>query len=173
MQAPSIALGRKKTVEAYTMQETGDLLRRLCIQYNSDVADYDDWEIGEFYKLVRDLPYLEDPSNEEFCQRPAFTLSKEAYCRDCDDKAITMGAWLYRHDVPFRFVACSYKQKDDIHHCVIQLGKCWIGKDEKHLTDGTGVILDATYPNEDEFPPKKKYYNIYPLTEYLVRGGRD
>ncbi len=165
----NIGFGRKKTIEALSMQDTGDALQRLCIQYNADVAAYDDWEIGEFYELVKQLPYLDDPSDEEFCQRPAFTLSKEAYCRDCDDKAITMGAWLYRHDVPFRFVACSYKQEDDIHHCVIQLGECMIGESDDELVKGDGIILDATYPNEDKFPPTKQYYNIYPLTGYLRR----
>jgi hypothetical protein len=162
---------RKKTVEAFTMQDTGSALERLCCQYHHDVAAYDTWEIGQFHNLLRCLEYIPDPCDEEFIQRPKITLSEQAPHRDCDDKACAMGAWLYRHGIPFRFVACSYKQADDIHHCVIQLGSGVLaGEDESSLTKANNMVVDCTYEH-DEFPPKRDYYNILPLTGWITWKG--
>jgi len=72
--------------------------------------------------------------------------------RTCKDKAIMLGCWLYRKGIPFRIVACSYKPKDEIHHCILQLQD--------------GEFIDATYP-EDDFLSKRPYYNITPLTDWI------
>jgi hypothetical protein len=154
----------KRTIKRISsVNGTGAELARLVMQYNDDVAFADSWDFGRFYDYVKRLPYIEDMLGTECISRPAIALSSKAQFRDCDDKACAIGAYLYRRNIKFRFVACSYKKQDPIHHCVVQLGK------NAQLRDGTdleGVIVDATYA-KDEFPPQKPYYNITAISRWL------
>jgi hypothetical protein len=74
--------------------------------------------------------------------------------RTCKDKAIILGCWLYRHDVPFRFIACSSRPTDEVNHCILQLQD--------------GKFIDANYPNTS-FPSTLKYYKITPLTDWIAK----
>lgn len=151
--------------------QTSKWMEFLIRRHNADVAPFDDWEFYDFYVYVRQLPYIDDGDDEQL-SRPKYTLplpqatggkilkfpGKEAETadfRDCDDKAIIIGCWLYRQGIPFRIIACSYKAKDEIHHCILQ-------------TQNPRMFVDATYPDEDDFPPTKDYYNITPLSGWIT-----
>ena len=93
--------------------------------------------------------------SEELCTLMDNGGNIEEISRTCKDKAIIIGSWLYRKDIPFRFVACSYKPEDEIHHVIVQ-------------TQNPKMFIDATYPEEDSFPSKRTYYNILPLTGWII-----
>jgi hypothetical protein len=154
---------RRTETQIDSVQETGAEMERLLRDYNGDVAFADNWLFIDFYHYVRDLPYIEDPTESEALARPAISLSSKAPFRDCDDKALAMGCWLYRHGIPFRFIACSYEPELEVHHCAVQLGN-YVNREGM---DFKGVVVDATYPHEDEFPPARKYYNIEGISEWV------
>jgi len=143
-----------------TWDDVGELLLEFVEKYNEDIADYDDYDFVSYYDFVRSLPYKEDLSKVEsseldvYC-RPKRTLSENCECRDCDDKAILLACWCYRHNVPFRFLACSYEKANPVEHCIIEV------KDDNEKW----IEVDATY-EEDTFPSWRKYYNKIYLAEW-------
>jgi hypothetical protein len=132
-----------------SVQDTGREMERLVRQYHLDVSPFDDYTLEEFYNLVKKIPYRPDPESIEFVQRPRYTLSKwnTPLACDCDDKAITMGAWLYRHGIPFQFLAVSNRPDKKLHHATL---RAWI--------NGKECIIDATYPKNELFVTKPITY---------------
>lgn len=127
--------------------QTGAKMRQFVKKYHSDVKHLDALSIEECFYLIANLPYIADPEDGEYIQRPKATLSDEAFFRDCDDKCITLGACLYRRGVPFQFVAVSEDPMEEIHHVVIYAD---LGEMGSHF-------LDATYP-ENEFLKHNTFY---------------
>ena len=89
---------------------------------------------GDYYRMIANLPYVADPKGKETLSRPKYTLDPDYEPRDCDDKAILLGAWLYANRVPFRFIAVSGHKSKKLHHVFVQLDWC-----------GKSVHADATY----------------------------
>ena|GEM_PF-6952854 len=141
-----------------SVYQTSGWMVKLIKKFNADVSRYDDYDFLDFYYMVRQLPYIDD-GHDERISRPKWTLMDNPEFRDCDDKAIIIGCWLYRQDIPFRILACSYEPGDEIHHCILQ-------------TQKPRMFIDATYPDEDDFPPTKRYYNILPLSGWVSRSSK-
>lgn len=151
---------------AKTWEDVGEALMGFVKRYHGDVSGYDNFTFTQWYEHVRSLPYIPDQQNagghdmDVFC-RPSRTLADSALCRDCDDKAILMACWCFRHGIPFRFVVCSYtdEEKDDVEnwHCILEV-----------QLDGAWHECDSTY-SDDAFPSWRKYYNKTTISEWA--GG--
>lgn len=145
----------KKTIVPLTsLYQTGHKMLYLVKQYWDDIGSMVDWPFLQYFNFVAELPYIADPKNIEAIQRPKFSLSSDAYFRDCDDKALLIGCWCYGNHVPFRFIACSYEKKDAPHHAIIEVE-----------SDNGPMYVDATYPGTP-YPADRNFYNIKPLTRW-------
>lgn len=145
----------KKTVVPLTsLYQTGSKMLYLVKRYWSDIGDLVNLDFETYFHKIASLPYIADPKNIEAIQRPLYSLSDNAYFRDCDDKAILIGCWCYGNTVPFRFIACSYELKDPPHHAIIEV-----------KADEGPMYVDATYPNTP-YPRDRDFYNIKNLTRW-------
>jgi hypothetical protein len=108
-------------------------MERLVKTYYKDLGNHLETPFPEFYRYVANLPYRRDPKDIETISRPKFALLARWPWRDCDDKAILIGAWLYAHGVPFRFIAVSKRPDKVLHHVLIEANRA--GKNE---------LIDAT-----------------------------
>jgi len=150
-------------VVAKTWEDVGRLLMGIVEGHHGDVAPYDNFTFQQWYEHVRSLPYIPDQRKagehdlDVFC-RPRRTLGDNPPCRDCDDKAILMACWCFRHGVPFRFAVCSYEDAKEAEvecwHCILEV-----------LLGGAWSECDSTYP-EDSFPGWRKYHNKIILSEW-------
>jgi len=129
--------------------QTGTQMERLTRSYHADMKMFDAHSLEQVFNFIKSLPYKADPQNIEFLSRPAFTIQNGAQYRDCDDKCIALGAYLYRKGVPFRFVAVSNFQGQPIHHVLIQA-----------KINGRKRIIDATYP-------QNRLYHFKPILEFV------
>lgn len=106
----------KKTVEELeSYRQTVQKIFELIQKYYEDLSSKSNYSIEQIYDLVRKLPYVPDPKNEETISRPKYTLkSNWAGARDCDDKTVILGAWAYSKSIPFRLIVSG--QKKTPHH---------------------------------------------------------
>ena len=126
---------KHKVVKLGSPASTGAEMMRLVKQYAADIGEKAKWSLPKYYDFVKKLPYRKDPDNNETLARPLYTLSTAWPYRDCDDKAILIGSWLFLNKIPFKFRASS-SRKDKILHHVYVIAK--IG--------GKDLVIDATYP---------------------------
>jgi hypothetical protein len=142
---------------------TGKLMRELSVRYANDVSMFAHLSIIEFYDMVKNIPYKEDPKKVEFLQRPYYTLNQRGKGGDCDDKCIVMGAYLALAGIPFRFVAYGKKADGRLHHVIVE---ALITNDNN--TQGKWVHLDPTYSYNTIGVPLHQYQkrlvisDIYP-----------
>jgi hypothetical protein len=137
-------------------KQTAKEMVRLCTVYAGDLGNLARLPLPRYFDLVRKLPYKADPKNAETLSRPKFLLEKDYSFRDCDDKAILMGAWLYLNKIPFGFYASSVKPNRQLHHVwtVARL-------------NGRDVVLDPTYRHHKfgELPKRDQITRIQKLIE--------
>jgi len=106
----------KKSQELKSINQTGAEMARLVRSYYGDIGRLANLPFGKFFDLVRRLPYVADPVGVETISRPGHSLKPNHTPRDCDDKAVLIGAWLYANKIPFRFVAVSSRPDTNFHH---------------------------------------------------------
>lgn len=137
-------------------RQTAKEMARICTQYAGDLGELAKMPLPRFFDLVRKLPYMPDPQNAETLSRPRYLLEKDYAFRDCDDKAILMGAWCYLNGHPFGFYASSVKPSRQLHH-VWTVAKI----------NGKNVILDPTYRHHKlgELPRRERITRIEKLIE--------
>jgi len=116
------------------VSETGAEMARLVRLYWRDLGKFLKLPFGKFFDYVRRLPYIADPETVETISRPAHSLRLGHAPRDCDDKAVLIGSWLYAHGIPFRFVAVGRFAGRPLHHTFATA-----------LLFGKEVAIDATY----------------------------
>jgi len=97
-------------------QQTAREMLRIAQQYAGDLGEMANWPVKRFFDHVRKLPYRPDPPKAETLSRPLHTLKENFPFRDCDDKAILMGAWCHANRVPFGFYASSTRKDARLHH---------------------------------------------------------
>jgi len=107
----------------------------LATKYAADLGEKAKWPLPKFYRYVRSLEFRSDPVGHESIARPALTMGTDWPWRDCDDKAILLGAWCFANKVPFRFRASSKATNGQLHHVYVMA-----------KIKGRLVPLDATYP---------------------------
>ena len=128
---------------------SGDL-QRITTTKNGKNVPLASLTLGEFHRLVREIPYMRDEKPVEVVARPKYILSgiNGEYSADCKKKGILMGAWFVENGFPavtgFRFVAVSTKPSRSIHHVMPQVN-----------IDGAWLNADATYDNQRLFSPKR------------------
>lgn len=117
-------------------RETVAEIARMASQYKGDLEPWQDYTIGQFYRLVHLLPYVRDPFREETLSRPLYTMVWDSQTpRDCDDKTILIGAFCELKGLPWRIVVCG-RQIGVPHHVYPEI-----------LMGGEWWPADATYPN--------------------------
>jgi hypothetical protein len=89
------------------------------------------------HSLVKKIPYKRDTEPVEVLARPSRLLSGEFRTGiDCKKKAVLLGAWAVRNNVPYRLVASSRRPDRRYHHVFPQF-----------YLRGSWVNVDATYSN--------------------------
>lgn len=128
---------------------------RLAVTYATDMSRFASWSLPQVQEHVRNLPYILDPQGEEALHRPWITISRHdvpRLGRDCDDKAICMGAWATLQGWPFRFVAAGNgdgRRRPMFHHvfCSILVpGHGWVWADATYSYDRLGT--NKPYSNQ-------------------------
>lgn len=149
---------KREKVPLRDLAHTGSLMEEMVRKYNQDIpVEFVCWSLVDFFDLVKALPYIPDPKGTESVQRPKFTLDPNwEGSRDCDDKAIVIGAWLYRRFIPFRFLAVAYEPGAVVSHAVV----------ECHPPDAKAFIVDATYPHI-KFPNEGPYYSHTAISRWI------
>jgi hypothetical protein len=140
--------------ELISAEDTGLEMARLSCKYKDDLGEMANWPLPKFFDYVKNLPYRKDPKNIESLSRPRFLLMQNWPWRDCDDKAILLGAWAASNYIPFRFLATAAKKNIPFHHVFIEL------EGKKNL------LLDSTY-SKNIFGTIPKFFKIKPLTPWI------
>jgi hypothetical protein len=115
--------------------DTAENMTRLVSLYANDLGDKINWPLQKFYDFVKRLPFKSDPPGHESIARPALTLQENWPWRDCDDKSILIGSWLYANKIPFKFQASSKAPSGHLHHVYVVA-----------RINGKPFVIDATYP---------------------------
>lgn len=139
-----------------SVQETGEKMVYLVKNYYTDLIRFYNFSIKEFFEVVRKLPYIPDVAKIEVIHRPGFTLSESVKFRDCDDKMVLMGAFLYMKKIIFRFIAVSDMPNRKLHHVLIEA-----------IIGGQPRQLDPTYP-KNFFEMQRKYTAIEPISDWII-----
>jgi hypothetical protein len=141
-----------------SVNQTGEQCARLVNLYYKDIGSLKYLPLEKYFNLVKKLPYLSDPNGTEFLSRPKASLNPRAIYRDCDDKAILMGAYFKNNGIKSRFLAVSTdpKNKKKLHHCVVEA-----------FLNGSWEIIDPTY-SKNPFPkPEKEIYRKVIISEVI------
>ncbi|MFA5777606.1 MAG: transglutaminase domain-containing protein [Parcubacteria group bacterium] len=109
---------------------------RLAVTYAHDMLPHIDKGPEDLFVFMREIPYREDPVDQEWVQRPSKTLDHDSLHGDCDDKAICVGAWAALRGYPFRFVALRNFHRSVVHHVVADV----------HFPKSGWTRMDVTYP---------------------------
>ena len=151
-------------------RQTAREMARICTQYAGDLGEMAKMPLPRFFDIVRKLPYMPDPKNAETLSRPRYLLQKDYAFRDCDDKAILMGAWCYLNGHPFGFYASSVKPNKQLHHVwtIAQI-------------NGKQVVLDPTYrhhrlgelPRREQITRIEKLIEVSPMQLHTYEGLGD
>jgi len=149
-------LAKFSAVHLTDPRQTAKEMARICTQYAGDLGKLAKMPLPRFFDLVRKLPYMPDPQNAETLSRPRYLLQKDYAFRDCDDKAILVGAWCYLNGHPFGFYASSVKPSRQLHHV-------WTVA----RINGKAVIIDPTYRHHKlgELPRRERITRIEKLIE--------
>lgn len=149
---------RAKIRTLRSVEQTGKEMARLVRKYHADTVSLDGMTLPQAYDVVKNIPYRADPKNVETLHRPIYVLNGQAICADCDDKSITLGAYLYRKGIPFYFIASSAKPGNPppLHHVWIMAS-----------IQGRNIPIDPTYPHNTIFQAPK-YTRLKPLTSMIV-----
>jgi len=99
--------------------------------------------LDQYYSFVRRIPYRRDTKPIEVIARPYHILKYRDLGMDCKKKAILMGAYFKKHNIPFRFIGSSNRADKKVHHIFPQIKK-----------DGRWQNADATYNDYRLFQPK-------------------
>lgn len=124
-----------------TAIETGRLMHEMVDCYFMDMVPYSSYGLHEIFNIIKNIPFREDPPNEETLMRPAYTMHEQGWGGDCDDKCIAFASWCKLKGIPFRFVACRRKDKDRLHHvmCQIYIFDEWIDVDPTYNVNTLGI----------------------------------
>lgn len=96
--------------------ETGKLMRRMVDDFYLDMAPYAHLSLPDVFNLIKNLPFRNDPDDEETLMRPLYTMNMQGPGGDCDDKAIALASYFKLTATPWRFVAVRRPEKKDLHH---------------------------------------------------------
>ena len=130
-------------------------MKKMVFQYYSDLADYADWTLEDFFDLVKNLPYkMEETSwGAQILQRPSFTLRRLVPVVACANKAILISSFLTMHGIKNGFVVTANSPAANFSHVFN-----WA----EFGNSGVKVFIDATYPQNviyrEKLYPKRKVY---------------
>jgi len=139
-------------------QDTAAQMAELVRMYSGDLGKMAKWPLPKFFRHVASLEFRPDPQGQESIARPRITLDKSWPWRDCDDKSILIGSWLYQNKIPFFFRATS-KRRDGLLHHVFPVA----------TIDGRETVLDATYKTGQIGKIDTKVSNTVNLTGNIMQ----
>ena len=128
----------KTTQPLYSLEQTGATMGELAIKYCEDMRPFYGFTLFEVQNYIKNLPYRDDPEDQEFISRPSICMNDETIPFDCDDRAVCIGAFCELHGIPFRFVAVCEYPNPDFHHVYTEV-----------KIDGNWIPCDATYPEHE------------------------
>jgi len=101
----------------------------------------------EFYEYVRGIPFRRDREPVEWIGRPEVLLKASASGLDCKKKAVLLGAFFERKNIPrsrWRYVVVSRRADGEPHHVLPQIKLA-----------GSWYNFDATYGADRPFDNKR------------------
>lgn len=128
--------------------QTGPLMRQMVYRYWSDMLPYAHLSLPEVFTIIKNIPYREDPPNEETLMRPYYTMNSMGWGGDCDDKCIALASYAYMEHIPFRFIAIRRRGKKQLHHvlCELYIMNRWLHADPTYSFNVLGrPRLDEHY----------------------------
>jgi hypothetical protein len=139
-------------------QDTAAEMAKIVKSYSSDLKSKSKWPLPKFFRFVAQLDFKPDPAGHESISRPGISLDKSWPWRDCDDKSILIGSWLYENRIPFFFRATS-KRRDGLLHHVFPVA----------IINGRETVLDATYKTGQIGKIDTKVSNTVNLTGAIMQ----
>lgn len=128
-------------------QQTANEIYALAKDYKDDLFEFKNWELKDFYNMVRDIPYLEDIPGIEVTSRPMYLLDPEYFTMlDCKKKVILMASFFELQNMPYLLVATSDSPENAPHHIFLI---AWDGED--------WLPVDSTLPTDILFEDKPNY----------------
>jgi len=113
-----------KIVPLKDLSQTINEMKRVISKYKYDVSEYAFMCIKDFYRVVQNLPYVDD--NEagrkltnnykdefELVKRPKYTLIEGG---DCDDKTVLMASFCELNGYEYKIVTTMYDGDEDFSH---------------------------------------------------------
>lgn len=128
----------------------------LIEKHYRDVSRFATMSIRQFYDKVRDLPYRADPKGNEFIQRPSSTLHGWSLWRDCDDKAILLGAYAKAAGIKYRIAIGGSKAVQGPNGVTYPFHHVW----PEFFLLGKWFPMDATYPRYSPYVYTQNYKSM-------------
>jgi len=113
-------------------------LNRVYVNINGSKRPLSVLTLGEYFNIIRKIPYQRDIAPIEIVKRPLFTLrdTKKGVGADCKKKAILISSFLLLNGIQYRLIGSSSRKDKRVHHVFPQA-----------LLGGKWVNVDATYPH--------------------------
>lgn len=138
--------------ELFDKNQTGREMYRIIRDYSDDlygIEIVDNGNVTAFpflclhdaFRVIADIPYIEDKEPIEILSRPKYINSLPG--ADCKKKSILMASWCRLNGIPYRLVAMSNLPDKHFHHVFTQ---CKL--------NGSWLNLDPTYNNGIPFENK-------------------
>jgi len=137
---------------------TGATMEKFVRLYYTDCKHLFHCSLQRYFDLIKNLPYIADPHGIEFVSRPALTLTNKTLFRDCDDKAVLIGCYLYHKNIPFRFIAVSEKPTKELHHTLVE------------VQTEPKAYIDATYSKNRLFKLNKPFTRKDYISGVIKKG---
>jgi hypothetical protein len=129
-----------------------ELINRFCDDLkfiyfdNTPVLDF---TLQEYFNCVKNIPFRRDPKPIEIVARPYLIFKHKKLGMDCKKKSVLIGSYCAYHNIPFRLVISSKRADKKCHHIFVQV---------RNPTEGQWKNVDATYPENNLFEPKRCTY---------------
>ena len=119
-------------------------LDKVYVKKEGKITPVGDLTLREYFNIVRNIPYRKDQKPIEVVSRPRHIFKHRNLGMDCKKKAVLIGAYFRKNNIPFRLAASSKKINKRIHHVFPQA-----------YLNGDWYNVDATYPHYKLFAPKQ------------------
>ena len=146
-----------ESVKLNNVHETGKKMVFLVKNYARDIGDLVNMSIYQFFDFVKNLPYMPDHPKAEIVHRPGYTITNSVKFRDCDDKMVLFGSYLYLKNIVFRFVACSQAENYHLSHVLIEA-----------ILGGVLTKIDPTY-KRNNFKSQDYFTYCEPISEWIIK----
>lgn len=122
-------------------KQTGKLMHRMINLYYRDMAPWASLSYPEFFEVMKNIPFKEDPPNIELIKRPFYTMKRIGPGGDCDDKTIAVCSWAKLSQIPYKIVGVGNRKPGQSKKSRILLSHVY----PELYIGGKWIPFDATY----------------------------